>query len=107
MGDKKENDFDNSSFVASVGKLKEKNQNHLGLLIHDLLADVLRPFLERWQADFRAWWEQQDRSSQSWFDVQKQYPRLDALLAEWSHLRKLMRQLEHQIRNEYKLQRVG
>jgi hypothetical protein len=29
-----------------VGKLKEKNQSHLGILVHDLLADVLRPFLE-------------------------------------------------------------
>jgi len=31
-----------------VGKLKEKNQSHLGILIHDLLTDVLRPFLEKW-----------------------------------------------------------
>ena len=26
-----------------VGKLNEQNQSHLGILIHDLLADVLRP----------------------------------------------------------------
>jgi hypothetical protein len=90
-----------------VGKLKERNQKHLGLLIHDLLADVLRPFLERWQADYRAWWEQQDRSINSWFDVQKQYPKIDGLLSEWGQLRRLMRQLEHRIRDEYRLQSVG
>jgi hypothetical protein len=89
-----------------VGKLKEKNQNHLGILIHDLLADVLRPFLEKWQADYRAWWEQQNRLSESWFDMQKRYPRYKELLEDWAHLRKLMRKLERQIRDEYKLQRI-
>jgi hypothetical protein len=89
-----------------VGKLKEKNQSHLGNLIHDLLADVLRPFLERWQADYRAWWEQQDRSSTSWFEIQKKYPHYEELLKDWSQLRKLMRKLEHQLRDEYKLQRL-
>ncbi len=89
-----------------VGKLKEKNQDHLGMLIHDLLADVLRPFLERWQADYRAWWEQQDRTGHSWFDIQKTYPKYSELLEDWTHLRKLMRKIEHQIRDEYKLQRV-
>jgi hypothetical protein len=89
-----------------VGKLKEKNQTHLGNLIHDLLADVLRPFFERWQADYRAWWEQQDRSTISWFDVQKKYPHYDELLKDWTDLRKLMRKLEHRLRDEYKLQRL-
>lgn len=89
-----------------VGKLKEKNQNHLGILIHDLLADVLRPFLEKWQADYRAWWEQQNRSGQSWFDIQKKFPRYEELLKDWTHLRKLMRKLEHKIRDEYKLQKI-
>ncbi len=89
-----------------VGKLNEQNQSHLGILIHDLLADVLRPFLETWQADFRAWWEQQNHSSQSWFEVQEKYPRLKELLSEWAHLRKLTRKIEHQLRDEYKLQRI-
>ena len=54
-----------------VGKLPERKQSHLGSLIHDLLADVLRPFLEKWQADYRAWWEQQNKSAGSWFEIQK------------------------------------
>ena len=89
-----------------VGKLKEKNQSHLGILIHDLLTDVLRPFLEKWQADFRVWWEQQDRSKQSWFKLQETYPKYRELLDDWTHLRKLMRKLEHRLRDEYKLQRI-
>jgi hypothetical protein len=89
-----------------VGKLKEKNQCHLGILIHDLLADVLRPFLEKWQADFRAWSEQQDRGKQSWFELQRKYPRYGELLADWTDLRKLMRKLEDKLRDEYKLQKI-
>ena len=89
-----------------VGKITEKNQNHLGILIHDLLADVLRPFLEKWQADYRVWWEQQKHSKQSWFDVQKKYPKYIELLEDWTQLRKLMRKIEHQIRDEYKLQKI-
>ncbi len=89
-----------------VGKLKEKNQSHMGNLIHDLLADVLRPFLEKWQADYRAWWEPQDKSEASWFDIQSTYPQHDALLEDWTALRKLMRKIEHKLRDEYGLQRL-
>ena len=89
-----------------VGKLKEKNQSHLGILIHDLLADVLRPFLEKWQADYRAWWQQQDKSVETWFDIQLKYPQKAELLEDWTNLRKLMRKIENRIRNEYKLQRI-
>lgn len=89
-----------------VGRIKEKNQNHLGILIHDLLADVLRPFLEKWQADFRAWWEHQNHVGISWFETQKKYPHYDELMADWTHLRKLMRKIENRIRDQYKLQRI-
>ena len=89
-----------------VGKLKEEDQSHLGILIHVLLTDVLRPFLELWQADFRAWWEQQDSRKVSWFELQKQYPKYKELLNDWTNLRKLMRQLEYTLSDEYKLQRI-
>lgn len=35
----------------------ERIENHLGALIHRAMGDVLRPFLETWQADYRFWWE--------------------------------------------------
>lgn len=90
-----------------VGKLKEKHQSHLGILIHDLLADVLRPFLEKWQADFRAWWGQQDINTMFWFEAQKKYPKYKELLQDWTDLRKLMREVEHKLRDEYKLQNIS
>jgi hypothetical protein len=86
-----------------IGKLKEKQQSHLGALIHDLLADVLRPFLEKWQADLRSWWESQERSGKDWFELQKKYPHYDDILKDWMQIRKLMRKLEHKLRDEYKL----
>lgn len=86
-----------------VGQLKERDQSHLGILIHDLLADVLRPFLEKWQAEFRSWWQQQDVSEGTWFEKQEKYPRLKEFLEDWTALRKLMRKLENKIRDEYKL----
>jgi hypothetical protein len=67
---------------------------------------VLRPFLEKWQADYRAWWQQQDKSTETWFDIQSKYPKKKELLEDWANLRKLMRKIEHKIRSEYKLQKI-
>lgn len=89
-----------------VGKIKEREQEHFGKLIHDLLTDVLRPFLERWQADYRSWWKQQNLEAESWFSMQQKYNKYDELITDWTNLRKLMRKLEDQLRREYKLQRV-
>jgi len=90
-----------------VGKIKENKQEHLGKLIHDLLADVLRPFLEKWQGEYRSWWNQQDINSGSWFDIQKNFNKYNELLADWTCLRKVMRKLEEQLRKEYKLQKIN
>jgi hypothetical protein len=70
------------------------------------LADVLRPFLEKWQADYRSWWEMQDKSNRTWIDIQAEYPRNEELLSDWTNLRKLLRKLEHKLRDEYKLQAI-
>jgi hypothetical protein len=90
-----------------VGKIAEYNQKHLGIFIHDLLTDVLRPFLEKWRADYRVWWEQQKDSHDSLFEIQKRYPRYAELLAEWTQLRLQMRFLEARICGAYKLKTVG
>src|SRR2546430_15978194 len=39
-----------------IGRLSRDRTFHLGVLINDLVVNTLRPFLERWQADFRHWW---------------------------------------------------
>jgi hypothetical protein len=90
-----------------VGRIKPALQSHLGNLIHDLLADVIRPFLEKWQGDFRSWWARQDHKSTCWFETQKKYPRYDELMQDWAYLRILMRKLEQRLRDEYKLQRLA
>ena len=43
-----------------VGQLKKNKTKHLGVLINDLMVHVLRPFLEKWQAEFRHWWNHCD-----------------------------------------------
>ena len=40
-----------------VGQLKKSKSNHLGIIINDLMVNVLDLFLEKWQSDYRHWWE--------------------------------------------------
>ena len=39
-------------------------------------------------------------------DVNPKYPKYKELLDDWSNLRKLMRKIEHKLRDEYKLQKI-
>ena len=59
-----------------VGKLEKDVQNHLGVLINNVMVDVLRPFLEKWQACYRHWWENESNPKLLPFDRQKEYPKL-------------------------------
>lgn len=89
-----------------VGRLKHNQDKHLGLLINELMNSVLRPFLERWQADFRHWWETEANPKLSPFERQKQYPRYNELLADWTNLRLLVRELLEVLRKAYQLTNV-
>jgi hypothetical protein len=42
-----------------VGRLSTNQKNHLGVMINRVMSEVLRPFLERWQIEYRHWWENQ------------------------------------------------
>ena len=42
-----------------VGKLENDKDGHLGVVISRVIANVLRPFLEKWHVRFRHWWESQ------------------------------------------------
>lgn len=44
-----------------VDQLEQNNTKHLGILINDLMSNILRPFLEKWQSDFRHWWNNCDK----------------------------------------------
>lgn len=86
-----------------VGRIADNNQQHLGCVIHDLLAHVLRPFLEKWQVDFREWWASDDQKDLTPFERQKKYPKYDDMMTEWSQIRKVVRALERTLVKEYKL----
>jgi hypothetical protein len=87
--------------VGTIGQLKI--ENHLGALIHRSMRDVMRPFLETWQADYRYWWENLADKKMNPFERQKTYPREKELLAQWSELRAIMRAIQDELVISYKL----
>ena len=87
-----------------VGALHgQKIENHLGALIHRAMRDVLRPFLETWQADYRYWWDSVADRNLSPFESQKQYPRVNEMLSQWSNVRAIMRAIQDKLVEQYKL----
>lgn len=90
-----------------VGRLEQGSQDHLGILISRVFADALRPFLEKWQADYRHWWEHEANPHLPPMDRQKEYPRVGALLADWAAVRWLLRELQRTLVDEYRLVNVN
>jgi hypothetical protein len=86
-----------------VGKLKESKQEHLGVLINRILNDVFRPFLEKWNGPFRAWWVTVKDGKGSPYDIQNQFPSLKDFTTDWRDLRRVMRKVEETLRDEYQL----
>ena len=87
-----------------VGAISAKGiENHLGALIHRAMRDVLRPFLETWQADYRFWWENTSDKSLPPFDRQKAYPKLNDMISQWSDVRAIMRAIQDELVSMYKL----
>ena len=86
-----------------VGKLKGFRQEHLGVLINRILNDVFRPFLEKWSGPFRVWWFAVKDKPGSPYEIQNQFPQLTDFLKDWRDVRRLMRQVEQTLREEYKL----
>ena len=87
-----------------VGTIKAKGvENHLGALIHRAIRDVLRPFLETWQADYRFWWENVSDKSLPPAERQQAYPRVKEMVAQWSDVRAIMRAIQDELVQMYKL----
>ncbi len=88
-----------------VGKLERNVRKHLGVLINDLMVNVLRPFLEKWQADFRHWWNNCDENLKKLppFERQKKYPRYKEFINDWRNMRLLMRELQKELVKAYLL----
>ncbi|WP_313707167.1 hypothetical protein [Massilia sp.] len=77
--------------------------NHLGALIHRFMRDILRPFLETWQADYRFWWENISDKTLPPVDRQRAYPKLSNMISQWSDLRAIMRAIQDELVFMYKL----
>ena len=86
-----------------VGSIKDPNQIHIGIFINRILAKVLRPFLEKWNAKYRHWLSQNMKPEFSPYEVQESYPDKAAFLKDWSDVRLIMRDAETQLTKQYKL----
>ena len=86
-----------------VGKLEKNNKNHLGVLIYRILRDVLRPFLEKWQVEYRHWWENKSNPRLPPMERQREFPQHEEFISDWTSLRWLMRKTQVQLVETYKL----
>ena len=86
-----------------VGRIKDQRQIHLGVLISRIMANVLRPFLEKWSGKYRHWFGQNVKPHFSPYEVQNSFPEKEAFLKDWSDVRKIMREAEAQLAKQYKL----
>jgi hypothetical protein len=90
-----------------VGKIAGKNQQHLGVMISQVMANVLRPFLEKWQVRYRYWWKSESNPRLSPIERQKEFPELEGFLKDWTDLRYLMRALQEELIKVYSLVDIG
>ncbi len=90
-----------------VGRLEQGKKEHLGVMISQVMENVLRPFLEKWHMDFRYWWEHQSNPRLLPKDRQSEYPKLTEFLDDWASVRYLMRELQKELIAVYRLVDVG
>lgn len=86
-----------------VGRLEQNQQDHLGVIISRVMAQVMRPFLEKWQVEYRHWWENQSNPRLSPLQRQNEFPRLTEFLEDWSSVRWLLRKLQEELVQKYRL----
>ncbi len=90
-----------------VGKIDGDNKDHLGVMISRMMEDVLRPFLEKWQAKYRHWWENESNPRLSPLDRQKEFPEIEGFLDDWASVRWLMRKVQQELVKVYQLVKIG
>ncbi len=76
-------------------------------MISRAMTEILRPFLEKWQVEYRHWWEYQSNPRLAPLERQATYPRLKELLDDWTAVRWLMRELQKELVLVYNLVDVG
>lgn len=90
-----------------VGRLKKNDKYHLGILINNIIRDVLRPSFEKWQSDFRHWYEYESNKKLPPFERQSKYPKLKEFLSDWTNLRLVMVKLQRTLTKKYKLVKIS
>ena len=88
-----------------VGKIECADEYHLGKFTCAIMTNILRPFLERWQGDYRFWFDltSRNRPNDSPFTIQQDYPNLEEFLKDWADLRSLMQSVADTLAREYQL----
>lgn len=86
-----------------VGRIEKAGKNHLGIVINNTMLKVLRPFLEKWQANYRHWWENESNPNLPPFKRQAQFPKIKEFLDDWCKVRTYMKSLEKELVKTYKL----
>ena len=89
-----------------VGRIKDPRQEHLGRFIHRILENVVRPFLEKWNARFRPWWAKASRGEGSPYELQAGFPERQEFLADWTALRLIMRAASRSLAEQYQLMKL-
>jgi hypothetical protein len=76
---------------------------HLGWYIARLLAVAIEPFLEKWHARFCHWWETDGLTAprENPFARQRRYDFYSDLVAEWTWVRVLCRDIVAELRGAY------
>jgi hypothetical protein len=86
-----------------VGRIEQNQQDHLGVIISRIMAEVMRPFLEKWQVEYRHWWENRSNPRLPPIERQKEFPNLAEFIEDWSSVRWLLRKLQEELIQKYKL----
>ena len=88
-----------------VGAIGVKQRDHLGFFAASMLEVVFRPFLEKWQAEFRHWWRMayDDDQPRRPTVVQLEFPELDEMLLDWTNVRRFVRDAANELAAAYKL----
>lgn len=88
-----------------VGKIECADEYHLGKFTCSIMNDILRPFLEKWQGDYRCWFDMEIRNNSelSPYEIQDKYPFRRQFLEDWYNLRILMKSVAETLAREYKL----
>ena len=75
--------------------------NNLGYWAYDLLKNVIRPFIEKWEVKYRFWWENKSNKLLPPLERQKFYPEVRELILDWGCVRRDIQGMKEWIRDTH------